>query len=121
MDKVDLTPMKMACLKDAAQSINPAYRNWELNDYKRWVETYENGDAIIVCHPEQIQPALGFIAEADPATVLAMVEEIAVLRRALRELAWDHYTTDLDQNEIEEICNKLIHVAKMQLESEAGQ
>lgn len=80
MTKVELTPAKLACLKDAAESINPIYRNWFLNDYKRWVETYDNGDAIIVCHPEQIQPALGFIAEADPATVLAMVEEIERLR-----------------------------------------
>lgn len=81
MSIVELTPAKLACLKDAAESINPIYRNWFLNDYKRWVETYENGDAIIVCHPEQIQPALSFIAEADPATVLAMVEEIEFLRR----------------------------------------
>ena len=82
MNKVDLTPAKLAELKDAAQSINPAYRSWYLNDYKRWVETYDNGDAIIVCHPEQIQPALSFIAEADPATVLAMVDEIERLRPA---------------------------------------
>lgn len=85
MNKPELTPAKLACLKDAAESINPIYRNWFLNDYKRWVETHDNGDAIIVCHPEQIQPALGFIAEADPATVLAMVEEIEQLRRMERK------------------------------------
>ena len=83
---IDLTPAKLTCLKDAAESINPIYRNWFLNDYKRWVETYDNGDAIIVCHPEQIQPALGFIAEADPATVLAMVEEIEQLTKTSQEL-----------------------------------
>lgn len=86
MAKVELTPMKLACLKDAAECINPAHRSWYLNDYKRWVETYENGDAIIVCHPEQIQPALSFIAEADPATVLAMVEEIEQLTKTSQEL-----------------------------------
>lgn len=85
MAKVDLTPMKLACLKDAAECINPAHRSWFLNDYRRWVETYENGDAIIVCHPEQIQQALSFIAEADPATVLALIDRIEELEAKANE------------------------------------
>ena len=99
MAEVKLTPAKLAELKKKAKACH--HEIWE-EDF------YSEEDA-------------AYIAEADPATVLAMVEEISILRRALRELAWDHYTTDLDQNEIEEICNKLICVAKMQIESEAGQ
>lgn len=121
MAKVELTPAKLACLKDAAQNINPAYRSWYLNDYKRWVETYDNGDAIIVCHPEQIQPALSFIAEADPATVLAMVEEIEVLKTALDLLLWEYYSTDLEQEDIDKLFKKQIEMAKKYRESEAGQ
>lgn len=119
MNKPELTPAKLACLKDAAESINPIYRNWFLNDYKRWVETHDNGDAIIVCHPEQIQPALGFIAEADPATVLALVEEIETLKRALQELTWDLCGIDLEQEQIDKICSEWIDKAKMLLKSEA--
>lgn len=122
MIKVELTPAKLACLKDAAESINPIYRNWFLNDYKRWVETYDNGDAIIVCHPEQIQPALGFIAEADPATVLAMVEDIEILKTALNLHMWEYWGTDLEQEDIDDLCKKQIEMAKKyRNESEAGQ
>lgn len=121
MTKVELTPMKLACLKDAAECINPAHRSWFLNDYRRWVETYENGDAIIVCHPEQIQQALSFIAEADPATVLAMVEEIEVLKTALNLLLWEYYSTDLEQEDIDKLFKKQIEMAKKYRESESGQ
>lgn len=115
MAKVELTPMKLACLKAAAECINPAHRSWYLNDYKRWVETYENGDAIIVCHPEQIQPALSFIAEADPATVLAMVQEIERFRHFVRETL-----DELHECYNEESCKICKEIDRV-IESEATQ
>lgn len=88
MAKVELTPAKLAELKAAAQSICPAHRRWNLNEYAFWVDVYDNYE-VIVCQPVHINSAMSFIAEADPATVLAMVEEIERLQEIVDNLL-DH-------------------------------
>lgn len=53
--------------------------------------------------------------------MLAMVEEISVLNRALREMAWDLYGINFPSQEIEATVQTMIAKARKQLESEAGQ
>lgn len=72
MAKVELTPAFLDRLRGLAQNCQPPI--WKLN---------EHSDVVSVAHTvaecgydEDAQ----FIAEADPATVLAMVEEIERLR-----------------------------------------
>ena len=61
------------------------------------------------------------INNADPDKVLAMVEEIEVLKTALNLLLWEYYSTDLEQEDIDKLFKKQIEMAKKYRESEAGQ
>lgn len=84
MDKIDLTPAKLAELKQKAEGCNPKY----------WVMD-QHGDVMAVdFEGKETQPKVAsvefledaeLIAAADPATVLAMVEEIEQLRRMERK------------------------------------
>ena len=72
MAKVDLTAAKLAELKKKAEAAEPTI--WE--------------DSISVAHTVTscgLKDEAEFIAAADPATVLAMVEEIESLQIALRQ------------------------------------
>ena len=80
MSDIEITPELLADLKCCAECIKPEHRQWFLNDYKRWVEVHDDYQ-VIVCHPEHISQALPFIAEANPAVVLALVDEIERLRK----------------------------------------
>lgn len=114
MYKVELTHMKLACLKAAIQNINPAHRRWNLNEYAFWVDVYDNYE-VIVCQPVHINSAMGFIAEADPATVLAMVEEIEHFRQFIKETLNGKH--ECYGEEGCKICQEIDRV----FESEAGQ
>ncbi len=117
---IELTPAKLAELKqkaEAAENCSPS--PWvfrEMPSVKGEVRDSENfqvaGWFILGWQAEHI-------AAADPATVLAMVEEIETLKRALQELTWDLCGIDLEQEQIDKICNEWIDKAKMLLESEA--
>lgn len=102
MSKVELTSAKLTKLRQKAETVKKLLQNpWKLDHY--YVSDEESD----------------FIAEADPATVLALVEEIETLKRALQELTWDLCGIDLEQEQIDKICNEWIDKAKMLLESEA--
>lgn len=101
---IELTPAKLAQLKQKAEAAKDV--KWPTIEQFPQHEEY---------------PAAALMAAADPATVLAMVEEIETLKRALQELTWDLCGIDLEQEQIDKICNEWIDKAKMLLESEAGQ
>lgn len=76
MSKVELTPAFLDRLRGLAQNCQPPI--WEVN---------EHSDVVSVAHTvaecgydEDAQ----FIAEADPATVLTLIEEIELLKKRLR-------------------------------------
>ncbi len=84
MGKVELTPAKLAQLKqkaEAAENCSPS--PWKfvktVEEYHIYCEVRDNNDCQVVC--DLTQEEAEFIATADPATVLAMVEEIEFLRR----------------------------------------
>ncbi len=122
MNKVELTPAKLAELKqkaEAAENCSPS--PWvfkEMPSVKGEVRDSENfqvaGWFILGWQAEHI-------AAADPATVLALVEEIEILKTALNLLLWEYYSTDLEQEDIDKLFKKQIEMAKKYRESEAGQ
>ena len=104
MNKVELTPAKLAELRQKAEAAKDV--KWPTLDQFPQHEEY---------------PAAELIAAADPATVLAMVEEIEVLKTALNLLLWEYYSTDLEQEDIDKLFKKQIEMATKYRESEAGQ
>ena len=94
MDKVELTPAFLDRLRGLAQNCQPP--KWEVNEHSDVVSVAHT--VAEVAYDEDAQ----FIAAADPATVLAMVEEIEFLQITLR-LAFEQLSVA--------VCN----------ESEAGQ
>ena len=104
MNKFELTPAKLADIKQKAEAAKDV--KWPTIEQFPQHEEY---------------PAAELIAAADPATVLAMIEEIEMLKRALQELTWDLCGIDLEQEQIDKICSEWIDKAKMLLKSEAGQ
>ena len=78
MDKVDLTPAKLAELRQKAEACDP--KIWEIDKYGNVVSvahTVAECGFVATCGSDEDTQ---FIAAADPATVLAMVEEIERLR-----------------------------------------
>lgn len=122
MAKVDLTPAKLEELRqkaEAAEKESPS--PWHGGpDGSHWVLVdSEQGDIHTSCNQRNIAD---FIAHADPATVLAMVEEIETLKTALNLHMWEYWGTDLEQEDIDDLCKKQIEMAKKyRNESEAGQ
>ena len=107
MTKVDLTPAFLDRLRGLAQNCQPLI--WQLN---------EHNDVVSVAHTvaecgydEDAQ----FIAEADPATVLALVEEIERFRHFVRETL-----DELHECYNEESCKICKEIDRV-IESEAGQ
>jgi len=83
MSKVDLTPAKLAELKQKAESAEGvAPSPWTFShtsgEYRFFYEVRDSGDYQVVQDMSVEEGEL--IAAADPATVLAMVEEIERLR-----------------------------------------
>jgi hypothetical protein len=120
---VKITPKLLADLRRKGEATpNP---KWMCATESHGCRIYDNANypvAQIRCE-EDAQ----FIATADPATVLALVAEIEriqndleVTKTALNLLMWDYYTTDVDEEKIEEFCKKQIELAKKYRESEAG-
>lgn len=71
--KIELTPAFLDRLRGLAQNCQPPI--WEVNEHSDVVSVAHT--VAEVAYDEDAQ----FIAAADPATVLAMVEEIEFLRR----------------------------------------
>ena len=71
--KTDLTPAFLDRLRGLAQNCQPPI--WEVNEHSDVISVAHT--VAEVAYDEDAQ----FIATADPATVLAMVEEIEFLRR----------------------------------------
>ena len=99
---IDLTPAKLADIKKKAEAAKDV--KWPTLDQFPQHEEY---------------PAAALMAAADPATVLAMVEEIEILKTALNLLLWEYYSTDLEQEDIDKLFKKQIAMAKKYQESEA--
>ena len=124
MAKVELTPVKLMELKQKAESAEPIGPSpWRFfkttEEYRTFCEVRDNGDYQVV-HDMSVEEG-EHIAAADPATVLAMVEEIEILKTALNLLLWEYYSTDLEQEDIDKLFKKQIEMAKKYRESEAGQ
>ena len=104
---IKITPAFLDRLHGLAQNCQPPI--WELNEHSDVVSVAHT--VAEVAYEEDAQ----FIAEADPSTVLAMVEEIAVLQRTVRNLVmkyqYDAYDDDIEYE---------IDQARHQLESEDG-
>ena len=84
MSKIDLTPEKLAKIKED-------------------VKTYKHAYLI------------------NPATMLAILEELTVVRLALLELAWEFYGRDQTREEMESCCAAMIENERaVRRESEAG-
>ena len=73
MGKVDLTPAFLDRLRGLAENCQPP--KWEVNEHSDVVSVAHT--VAEVAYDEDAQ----FIAAADPATVLALIEEIEFLRR----------------------------------------
>lgn len=95
MDKVDLTHAKLAELKKKAESALNS--NWISKRSLGWIQDEYDLVSFRDCFPDEFEnddqhkvysdvcEVLNYIVEADPATVLAMVEEIEQLRRMERK------------------------------------
>lgn len=121
MTKVELTPAELAIIRqkaEAAEKESPSPWYGGRNGIHWVLVDSENADIHTTCNERNIAD---FIAHADPATVLAMVEEIEILKTALNLLLWEYYSTDLEQEDIDKLCKKQIEMAKKYRESEAGQ
>ena len=99
---IDLTPAKLADIKKKAEAAKDV--KWPTIEQFPQHEEY---------------PAAALMAAADPATVLAMVDEIETLKTALNLHMWEYWGTDLEQEDIDDLCKKQIQMAKKYRESEA--
>lgn len=113
MSKAELTPAFLDRLRGLAQNCQPPI--WEVNEHSDVVSVAHT--VAEVAYDEDAQ----FIAEANPATVLALVEEIETLKTALNLHMWEYWGTDLEQEDIDDLCKKQIEMAKKYRESEATQ
>lgn len=107
MAKVDLTPAFLDRLRGLSQNCQPPI--WELNEHSDVVSVAHT--VAEVAYDEDAQ----FIAVADPATVLAMVEEIERFRHFVRETL-----DELHECYNEESCKICKEIDRV-IESEAGQ
>ena len=120
MNKVDLTPEKLAELKKKAAGCDPKY--WIMDQHGDVVAVdFDNKSTKLKIASVDFLDAAEHIAAADPATVLAMVEEIEILKTALNLLMSEYYSTDLEHEDIDKLCLGQIEIAKKYRESEAGQ
>lgn len=110
---IELTPAFLVRLRGLALNCQPPI--WEVNEHSDVVSVAHT--VAEVAYDEDAQ----FIAAADPATVLAMVEEIEILKTALNLLMCQYYSTDLEHEDIDKLCIGQIEIAKKHRKSEAGQ
>lgn len=110
---IELTPAFLDRLRGLAQNCQPLI--WQLNEHSDVVSVAHT--VAEVAYDEDAQ----FIAVADPATVLAMVEEIEILKTALNLLMCQYYSAYLEHEDIDKLCIGQIEIAKKHRESEAGQ
>ena len=88
MSKVELTPAKLAELKQKAEAAETQGQSpWRFVKIEEEYHTYCEVRDMYGCQvvEDSTQEEAEHIAEADPATVLAMVEEIEQLRRMERK------------------------------------
>ncbi len=117
---IELTPAKLAELKKKAAGCDPKY--WIMDQHGDVVAVdFDNKNTKLKIASVDFLDDAEHIAAADPATVLAMVEEIETLKRAMQEFTWDLCGIDLEQEQIDKICSEWIDKAKMLMKSEAGQ
>lgn len=120
MAKVELTLAKLAEIKQKAAGCDPKYWIMDQHGDVVGVDFDNKGLKLKIASVEFLEDA-EHIAAADPATVLAMVEEIEILKTALNLLLWEYYSTDLEQEDIDKLFKKQIEMAKKYRKSEAGQ
>lgn len=119
---IELTPAKLAELRqkaEAAEKESPSPWHGVPDGSHCVLVDSEQGVIHTTC--DRQRNTADFIAHADPATVLALVEEIEILKTALNLLLWEYYSTDLEQEDIDKLFKKQIEMAKKYRESEAGQ
>lgn len=120
MTKVELTPAKLAKLRQKAEGCDP--KHWVMDQHGDVVAVdFDNkGSKLKIASVDYLEDA-EHIADADPATVLAMVEEIETLKTALNLLMSEYYSTDLEHEDIDKLCIGQIEIAKKHRKSEATQ
>lgn len=119
---IDLTPAKLADIKkkaEAAENCSPS--PWVFKEMPAVKGEVRDSENFQVAGWFCLRWQADYIAAADPATVLAMLEEIEVLKTALNLLLWEYYSTDLEQEDIDKLFKKQIEMAKKYRKSEAGQ
>ena len=123
MNKVDLTPAKLAELRQKAEAA--ADSPWIADRLKvvrlRPSDSDDPTDEVYQVAACECLWDAEHIAAANPATVLAMVEEIEILKTALNLLMCEYYSTDLEHEDIDKLCIAQIEIAKKHRKSEAGQ
>ena len=114
MNKVDLTPDKLANIKQKAAGCDPKY--WIMDQHGDVVAVdFDNKSTKLKIASVDFLDAAEHIAAADPATVLAMVEEIERFRHFVRETL-----DELHECYNEESCKICKEIDRV-IESEAGQ
>lgn len=114
MPSVELTPAFLDRLRGLAQNCQPPI--WDVNEHSDVISVAHK--VAEVAYDEDAQ----FIAAADPATVLALLDELTDVRMALLELAWEFYGRDQTREEIESCCAVMVENERAsRKESEAGQ
>ena len=120
MSKVKLTPANLAELKKKAAGCDPKY--WIMDQHGDVVAVdFDNKNTKLKIASVDFLDDAEHIAAADPATVLALVEEIEILKTALNLLMCQYYSTDLEHEDIDKLCKGQIEIAKKHRKSEAGQ
>ena len=79
MDKIELTPEKLADIKQKAEGCDPKYWVMDQHGDVMAVDFESEGTQPKIASVEFLEDA-EYIAAADPATVLALVEEIERLQ-----------------------------------------
>ena len=121
MSKVKLTPANLAELKKKAAGCDPKY--WIMDQHGDVVAVdFDNKNTNLKIASVDFFDDAEHIAAADPATVLAMLDELTDVRMALLELAWEFYGRDQTREEIESCCAVMVENERAsRKESEAGQ
>ena len=114
MSKVKLTPAKLAELRQKAAGCDPKY--WIMDQHGDVVAVdFDNKNTKLKIASVDFLDDAELIAAADPATVLAMVDEIERFRHFVRETL-----DELHECYNEESCKICKEIDRV-IESEAGQ
>lgn len=123
MGKVELTPAELAIIRqkaEAAENCSPS--PWVFREMPAVKGEVRDSENFQVAGWFTLRWQAEHIAAADPATVLALLDELTDVRMALLELAWEFYGRDQTREEIESCCAVMVENERAsRKESEAGQ